>query len=190
MSWYTADINTKQYTLDYLIPGETYNIEVEDCNGETASTTITVPAIGDFEDGKLTTASIKTKIEPKYKNNSSDGDKASKDLKAFSASDIMNANGKEYGFQYTVDYPVLAKSRFYDTLIAIEAPNGFVDTFYMGNIEYTRYNSATGRLWWYFMGKGFFNSLQRATDTVPTGEYIITLYWDGMFVNRNSIRVQ
>ncbi len=188
--WRLGETSTNSFVIDWLIPGKQYEIYVENNRGMQGTATILAPALGTFSDGLLTTKSIRVTISPRYKASESVENKNASKLSRLEAQDIVAGMGTaQYGFQYRFDYPALAKSRHYDTMLAIYAPNGYADTIYIGNTEYRRYDSSGGYIYWYFLGSSFFESLYDACSEIPTGKYTIEAYWDGMLCNTSSFTV-
>lgn len=176
----------KSFTIDQLAPGRAYRIEVRDCNNNSIYHTYNLPTPATFEDGKLKASSIKVSISPRQKLKSSDKQSASS-ISSLRASDIIaNRSSKEYGFRYDIDYPQLAYSRNYFTQIVITAPNGYLETEEYRSIDYD--SGYSGR-YWYMLGEWTFKMLYDKNSVIPTGTWTVELYWDGMFVNRSTFRV-
>lgn len=177
----------KSFTFNNLVPGRTYSIRVTDCSNHTITGTYTIPAASSFVDGKLSASSIKVTLQPRSKTYGTDAAKAGT-IKALKATDIVNNRStKEYGFRYEIKYPQLAYSRTYNTQVAVIAPNGFTecevyDTYDYGSNYDTRY--------WYLLGSWTFQRIYEYNSIVPTGNWTVELYWDGMLVNRSTIKVQ
>ncbi|MGN1021520.1 MAG: hypothetical protein ACI4O7_14245 [Aristaeellaceae bacterium] len=185
--------SSKSFTYRYLIPGKTYKLTVEDCNGVKTSRTITLPAPTSFVDGKLKSSSIKVTWKYRYLESGADYEDA-KSLDAFTASKMMTNmtnSGYRYGLNYRISLPQLATSREFYTTIAFYAPNGFAKAEVAGETSYSSFNNASGSYCtWYCIGTDFFTLLYDNNDTIPTGTYRVELYWDGMLVNTTSFTVK
>ncbi len=192
-TWYVGSTKSKSMTFDWLVPGRTYEIAV-------ASDDLTVydtreydtGDVAYFEDGALTYKSFKPYISARSLSEGGEP-KNAKQIQELSASKIKKAvtdGGTQYGFRFGMNFPTLKKSRYYDTLISIEAPNGFMDSYYMGNTEFKRYGDrSTGELWWYFLGSDFFKTMYEVREEIPRGNYVVTMYLNGDYACDISIRV-
>ena len=54
---------------------------------------------------------------------------------------------------------------------------------------YDRVNNGYQTMWYYMIGSNFFSQLYSTTGTIPQGEYKVHLFWDGMWVNTSTFRV-
>ena len=189
--WQTGSIQQKSYTTTELIPGHTYNITVRNSNLDSKTIQITVPAAPDYEDGKMRQSSVKLSNSLRTLSTSeSDVSKAKKVSSLSAAAMMKNMDTTRYGFRFQIDYPALSKSRYYNTLIAVYAPNGYADSIlYEDDIEYKRFNNSKAYLYWYLLGSNFFRSMYEATDTIPSGTYRVELYWDGMYVGQTTFKI-
>ncbi|MBR5287468.1 MAG: hypothetical protein IKU34_02620 [Clostridia bacterium] len=177
-------------TLNHLIPGESYIIDVIDKNGVKIQRTYTVPYADSFVDGKLKASSVDITIKP-AKYNSSTGKTVK--LSELKANDIMNGidYGDSFGVSYQIDFPRLASDREFFAQLAFYAPNGFSHTEYADDISYSSFSNASGSYSrWDIIGQNFFRHLYNKNGYVPTGEYRVELYWDGMHVNTSTFRVK
>lgn len=178
---------SKSFTIDHLIPGKTYRIEVEDRSGASITRTYTLPTPASFIDGKLKASSIRVKIAPRQKNSSSDYSSASSIRSLRSTDIISNRGSKDYGFRYDINYPQLAYSRTYYTQVAITAPNGYVECEVHDDIQY---GSEYSGHCWYLIGDWTFRMIYEKNSSIPTGTWSVDLYWDGMHVNQSTFSVQ
>ena len=174
------------YTIDQLLPGKTYKIEVRDCDGNSITRTYTLPSPATFADDQLKASSIKLTLSPRSKRDST-SDSTATAVNSLSASKIVADMGQtEYGFRYSLDYPTLSHSRTHFTQIAIIAPNGYTECEVWENIDYEM--QYTGKSW-HMLGDWTFSMIYDKNRTVPSGTWTVELYWDGMFVNRSTFQV-
>ena len=176
------------FTFNDLAPERTYIVSVEDANGHEVTKTVTTPQAYEFEDGKLTTQSVKVKLEHRYTDSKA---KKFKKLKnGLKASEIKDNQGVYYyGVKYEKQMPRLSKPRTYFEQIVFTAPNGFSQTV-IAKDNTMQFVSARARFWWELLGDSFFaNMINKLGDVVP-GTYSIDLYWDGMFVNHSTFEVK
>jgi len=177
-------------TIDYLIPGETYIIDVIDNNGVKIQRTYTVPYADSFVDGRLKASSVDITIKPS-KYNASTGKVVN--ISELNANEIMTGIdiGNAYGLNYRIDFPRLATDREFFTQIAFFAPNGFCHTEYADSTSFSSFSNASGSYYyWNILGDNFFSHMYNKNGYVPTGEYRVELYWDGMHVNTSTFRVR
>lgn len=99
---------------------------------------------------------------------------------------VSNRSSKEYGFRYDVDYPQLAYSRTYFTQVVITAPNGYLETEVY---KTATYGSEYAGKYWDMPGDWTFRMIYDKNSSVPSGTWTVELYWDGMFVNRSTFKV-
>ena len=177
---------SKSLTIDQLIPGKTYKIEVEDCAGNSISRIYTLPSPASFTDGLLKASSIGVGISPRWKKASWEYKNASSLYTLHANLIIFNMGTKDYGFRYDINYPQLAYSRAYFTQIAITAPNGYVECEVHDDFKYPSKHS---RRYWYIIGSKTFKMIYDQNSTIPTGTWKVDLYWDGMHVNQSTFNV-
>ena len=181
------DVYATYCTLNEMVPGRTYTVEVRDSRGVSVKRTYTMEPADDFVDGKLKASSIKIGIEPRRKTPDQEVTSA-KRINALVASDIMNnRNTYDYGFKYQVRNPQLAKSRYYFTQIVLVAPNGYTEVMVADDVDFGRDYSGK---YWYMLGDWTFDMIQDLNGSLPSGEWAVELYWDGMFVNRSTFTVK
>lgn len=175
------------FVIDYLIPGKTYIIKIYDCNNQMISETYTIPSASTFVDGTLSASSINISLEPRYKAHGA-SDLSATDTSELQASTIMsNMNSREYGFRFDINYPQLAYSRTYYTQIAFIAPNGYTECEVHELVDYEK---AYSRICYEMIGEWTFAKIYELNSTIPSGTWTVELYWDGMFVKRNTFIVQ
>ncbi len=181
------DIYATNFTIEDLVPGKTYVVEVRDAYGVSAKRTYTLPEPTTFEDGKLKASSIKVTIEFRRKTPDEERKNAKK-INALVASEIVNNRGTyAYGFRYNIKNPSLAKSRNYFTQVAIIAPNGYTECEVYRDMEYGREYSAN---YWYMLGDWTFDMIYQKNGSLPTGTWTVELYWDGQYVNTSTFTIK
>ncbi len=182
--------DSKELTIDYLIPGDDYVIGVFDNQGGLIEEIISVPETHSFEDGRLTADSVKITIKPSVYTSSTGKTKKIAQLKAAEMMSNMD-DGNFVGLDYRIDFPRLAKDRDFFTQLVFYAPNGFSFTEYGQSETYRCFSNASGSYaQWNIIGYNFFYRLYNAAGTVPKGEYSVALYWDGMHVNTSTFMVE
>ena len=176
---------------DQLIPGINYEIKVCDPSGNTLGTgTIRMPDVPDFEDGKLKSTSIKISTEArKY---SLFEDQKAKYVQKLSAKEIEDGldGWTYYGVKYQMQMPQLAKERAFFVTVVFESPDGFMAVENATNITFDRVNNGYQTLFWDITGSSFFRRMKDTVGSISAGTYNIYLYWDGMFVNKTSFKVE
>ena len=102
--------------LRQLVPGVSYVFIVEDASGNRAEYVYYAPAV---ETGNEIGAKIRIHTKVRNQRNVLE--------LPFSASEIMENNGKEHGLYMKLAYSMLRKTRYYAFSVTVEAPNGFAD---------------------------------------------------------------
>ena len=176
------------FTFNDLAPGRTYIISIEDAKGREVTKTVTTPQAYDFEDGKMTTKSVKVSLTHRYTDMQA---KKYHTLKnGLKASEIKANQGTYYyGVKYLKETPRLAKQRTYFEQIVFTGPNGFCQTEIARDTT-LKFVSSRAQFWWELLGDSFFANMLNRLGDIPTGTYSIDLYWDGMFVNHTTFQVK
>lgn len=172
-----------------LAPNNTYRVYIVDNDFNILdSHDYVMPSVSDFQDGKLTTKSVKVTTEKRQA--TSDG--KYKRVSSFNATDmnaIASAGTAFSCMKYQMQMPQLAYSRNFYVQLVFEAPNGYVYTEIAKEVTFDRVNDGYQTLWWDYAGADFFDALYRQTGNIPSGQYTIYLYWDGYFVNALTFAV-
>ena len=153
--------------LRQLVPGVSYVFTVEDASGNKAEHIYYAPAV---ENGNEIGAKIR--IHTKVRN-----DRNVLEL-PFSAGEIMENNGKEHGLYMKLAYSMLRKTRYYAFSVTVEAPNGFADVVLSGDMT-LNYGKSEVPAWGFVGLDDYFSYLERYYGGVPTGEYLVTMNFDG-----------
>lgn len=190
-NWSVEQIQGTSYTTARLIPGATYNITIFNNNFDSADMQVTIPAASDYEDGKMRQKSVKLSTALRTLSKSESDVKKAQKASSLSADSMMKTlDTTYYGFRFQIDFPELSKSRYYNTMIAVYAPNGYVDSIMSSDdVEYKRYNNATSATYWYMLGTNFFEVMNKNVGYIPFGTYRVELYWDGMYVGQTTFKI-
>lgn len=176
-----------------MIPDVTYGIYVTDEEYNILGyKEYTMPDSVTFEDGLLKNTSVKVSIDPVKLHAGGARNKNTKKINSFRAAEIASGlqdGSYSYGVKYTMKMPQLAKARDFYVTVAFEAPNGFIWTEVAENVTFDRVNNGYQTLWYYMIGDNFFSSLYDKAGQILLGEYKIYLYWDGMYVNTTTFKV-
>lgn len=154
-------------TLAQLAPGVSYVFAVEDASGNRVETVYYAPALENGND-----IGAKIRIHTKVRNG-----RNMLEL-PFSASEIMQNNGKEHGFYLKMAYSMLRKTRNYAFSVTVEAPNGFTDAVLSGMMT-LNYGKSEVPAWGFVELDEYFSYLERYYGGVPTGEYLVTMNFNG-----------
>ena len=180
---------SKSITTTECIPGKSYEFTLKDGTGKVLDRQVfTMDEPATFADGRLKNTSVKISMEFRQ---TSDGSKFKK-IKALKSQDIFDgflAKGPYYGIKYTMKMPQLAKERSFFVTLAFEAPNGYLFVEQATDVTFERVNKGYQTLWWNLAGYQFFLDMMKNTLEIPAGEYKAHLYWDGMWVNTSTFRV-
>ncbi|MBQ2953680.1 MAG: fibronectin type III domain-containing protein [Clostridia bacterium] len=170
---WTAAEGVTEYTctLNRLVPGVSYVITVVDALGQTAEYTYYAPT-----PGTDTAIGAKIRFKPMHRIG-----RSTKQQTAFSASEIAQENETLHGLYLRLTYSTLSRSRTYAFQIAIEAPNDFSDVVFCGTLE-LHHGKSSVPVWGFIPVDDYFNLLMNYYGGVPTGEYDVTLYFNGQKV--------
>ncbi len=166
---WTAATNVRDVCLNLnrLVPGVSYLLTVKDASGNTAEYTYFADQPGN---GNEIGAKIRFKnMRYIYKNYVSG---------PWEASEIMRKNGVLHGLYLRLSYSTLKKTRHYAFCVAVEAPNGFADVILSGNLTMGHGKSQVPA-WSFIDMENYFSMLERYYGGVPTGDYTVTMYFDG-----------
>ena len=170
--WTAAEgVTEREVTLTRLTPGVSYVITVQDSQGQSVQATYYAPIPG-------TDSEIGAKIRLKPMNRIG---RSTKRQVSFSASEIAQENETQHGLYLRLTYSTLSRTRNYAFQIAIEAPNGFADVVFSGTLELHHGKSAVP-VWGFIPVDDYFDLLQNYYGGVPTGEYDVTMYFNGQKV--------
>ena len=176
--WTAASgIEQSAITLTQLAPGVSYVFTVMDAAGNQVEAVYYAPAV---ENGNEIGA--KFRLETRYRNG--------RVYRAtpFSVSEMAQETGKEYGLSIKMDYSMLVKTRYYAFSLTVEAPNGFEDVVYSGQLTLNHGKSEVAA-WGFVPLDDYFSCLERYYGGVPTGEYLVKLYFDGKYVYTQTFPV-
>lgn len=153
--------------LRQLVPGVSYVFIVEDASGNRAEYVYYAPAV---ETGNEIGAKIRIRTKVRNQRNVLE--------LPFSASEIMENNGKEHGLYMKLAYSMLRKTRYYAFSVTVEAPNGFADVVLSGDMT-LNYGKSEVPAWGFIALDDYFSYLERYYGGVPAGEYLVTMNFDG-----------
>lgn len=166
--WTAADgVHGTSLNLDRLVPGVSYRLTVKDASGNEAEYSYFAQQPGEAE---RIGAKIRFKNMRYIYNNYVSG--------PWEASEIMRKNGVEHGLYLRLSYSMLKKTRNFAFCVAVEAPGGFVDVILSGNLTMSHGKSQMP-VWSFIDMEDYFSILERYYGGVPTGEYTVTMYFDG-----------
>lgn len=153
--------------LTRLVPGVSYRLIVKDASGNTAEYDYFAQQPGEAE-------RIGSKIRFKnmrYINKQ-------RVSGPWSASEIMLDNGIPHGLYLRLNYSMLKKSREFTFCVAVEAPNGFSDVILSGHLS-MGYGKSQMPAWGFIDMENYLSILQNYYGGVPTGDYTVTMYFNG-----------
>lgn len=180
--WTKSKLYLKYATIDYMVPGKTYWVVVENKAGNTTERkTVKLPyhVFTDFKNKPyIDDFSLKKRV----------GGRTSTVTK-LNAADIRFATAlTKYGCYFEYHYPQLKNERSYHLQVVAVSPDGWRHVVYAGNDDLPQ-----GDYYGYFSFLSleyFFDNLKKARDGfVPTGQYRLEMYWDGKYVDQVMFRV-
>lgn len=192
--WNLGETKNHSLRTTECIPGKSYRVTLLDnvySILDTKEYTLSDAAV--FQDGKLKNTSVKVSIEPRKMKAGGNASKDAKKVKALKAAEIKAAIENEseyYGIKFQMKMPQLAKPRSFFVTLAFESPDGYLYVEQATDVSFERVNNGYQTLWWNLAGVNFFRYLHKETGDIPTGTYTTYLYWDGMWVNTSTFKVQ
>ena len=57
-------------------------------------------------------------------------------------------------------------------------------------MEFKRVSGGYQTIWYYMLGDDYFENLYKITGDIPSGNYTVTMFWDGMYVNQSTFKVK
>lgn len=163
--------------LTQLVPGVSYIFTVADKDGNKVHQVYYAQQPGD---GNEIGARIRFKTMRRH-------DRTTKNVQ-WSAEEIAQDNGYTHGLYLRLNYSTLKKTRNYFFSISVEAPNGFSDVVYSGGLTLD-YGKSQVPVWGFIPMDDYFAYLENYYGGFPTGEYIVTLYFNGGYVDSNTFVV-
>lgn len=147
-------VNSKKYTLEYLIPGETYTVSVNNGKSEaSAFYTVPIKVFTDFSSGKEIVL----------------------DEMNFSISEVNRNKTKQYQLQ--VHYPQLRSNRSYKAKLITKTPHGYGGYVWLWSTY--ELESRYAYIYSNFSMYEFFEGIRTDFNDVPNGRYTLELYFDG-----------
>ena len=177
--WTAAkDVQEKSFVLSQLAPGTSYVLIVEDAQGNRVEETYFAQKPGD---GNEIGAAIRFKTMRRHNRISNQV--------TWSAAEIEEENDYRHGLYLRLTYSPLKKTRRYAFCVTVEAPCGFADVVFSGNLVLNHGKSQVP-VWGFVPLDDYFSYLERYYGGVPAGEYIVTMYFDGGVVDSKSFTVK
>lgn len=184
-------IMERNYTLDYLAPGCSYSITLEDQYGHSDTMLLEMPEAEPFQDGLLTARHISSgaalRSRPVFWQTAQD---IHSETHLSAAEIVANIGVKEYGIRYFLGYPELKQMRYYQTKLVFRAPGGFLCVYSLGQVPYASGGAPSIKVNWDFIGNEFFEYLYEQTGSINPGVYTVDCYWDGMAVTSATFELQ
>ena len=113
-----------------------------------------------------------------------------RELSFLNASQITEKAGStEYGFFYQIQFKPIESPLDCRVQISILSPVGYMYIINDDHLTMPAFKKGTGKYTYDFLGQGMFTVLKDRFGSVPSGDYIITLYIDGMFVRSDTVTV-
>ena len=177
-------------TLEYLAPGCSYTLWVENGRGDCAETLISLPEPQPFADGKLTAKPIGLRALPGCAPADWQSEKeVSRDVRLDSGEMGETIADTAYGVHIGISYPELAHDRTLKTMLVFRAPGGYTRVYDLGRVAFSRHKVSSTYLYWPLVGSEFFDDLYRLLGAIPSGRYTVTCYLDGMTAAETGFNV-
>lgn len=177
--WTAAEgVQETTFTLAQLAPGVSYVFTVMDASGNQVEQVYYAPQP---EDGNEIGARIRFKTMRRI-------DRTSKKT-TWSAAEIAEDNDYRHGLYLRLTYSPLKKTRHYAFCVTVEAPNGFADVIFSGDLE-LKHGKSQVPVWGFVGMDDYFSCLERYYGGIPAGEYTVTMYFDGGYVDSETFTVK
>lgn len=154
--------------LEQLVPGVSYVFTVEDASGNKADFIYYAPNVKMGNE-----IGAKIRIITKMRNGRNHLNIP------FYVGDIQRPDSREHGLHLKLSYSMLRYTRDYAFSISVEAPNGFADVVFSGDVT-LNYGKSEVAAWNFLNLEDYFGYLERYYGGVPAGEYIVTMNFDGI----------
>lgn len=166
--WTAVETETTVCTLNQLAPGVSYVVTVVDSKGHEAAATLFAekPGMGNEIGARIR---LKTVLR---------NGRVNKQRTEFSAAEIASDSGAEHGLYVRLSYSMLKRSRHYAFHLVMKAPNGFTDVIYSGTLD-LHHGRSYVPVWGFIPVDDYFTLLEEYYGGIPTGEYVVTLFFDG-----------
>ena len=189
-SFSNSNIRGNSFTTALMIPGCRYSVTITDAKNKSVTQTVSVPTASSFRDGTLTANKIGIQISPRYDADGLNGSGGAVYIQQLYASDMLAGikKGAAYGLYYRIDLPSFSGERTWMETIVFRAPNGYRYIWYA---DYDNYTFPGAESWWKWdcMGREFFQEVYNVYHKIPTGQYYIDMYWNGMLVKTTAFQV-
>ena len=183
-----STIDGKAALCKSLVPGNSYTISVTDRDGVEAAAGFTLPEAEPFRSGSLTAGMI-TAVHRCRSRDITSG--AVRDLSFLNASQITGKAGStEYGLFYQIQFQPLDNPLDCHVQIALVSPVGYLFVIHDDHMTMPSFKKGTGKYTYEFLGPEMFRTLTNRFGSVPSGDYDIVLYIDGMFVRSDRFTVK
>ncbi len=161
-----ADLTVTHHTLRRLAPGVSYIITVADCKGNIIKYEYepVPPAVNDRIGAGFTLATQRHTAS------------AGVQKVSFTLAELSSGNVHTLAVQPS--YARLAYGYLYQFHLTVTAPNGFTDVIYSGNLDLGPGLTYLDE-WSRIPVDDYFGYLTRYYGGIPTGEYLVTLYFNG-----------
>lgn len=165
-------------TFTRLVPGVSYLFTLEDSRGNKAEYIYYAPVPQtDTEIGATIRVKPRTYDGKQYK-----------DRVYISPDKAVREGAEEYGLYVRVNYSPLKKNRTYNFLLVVEAPGGYSEVVYSGTLM-LHHGRSHLPVWGYVPLADYFDILDEYYGGVPSGDYIVTLYFNGAKVHSDTVPV-
>ena len=202
-----STIDGKAALCKSLVPGNSYTISVTDRDGVKRQQDSPCPKRSlfvqaaceprngpgpqvsePFRSGSLTAGMI-TAVHRCRSRDITSG--AVRDLSFLNASQITGKAGStEYGLFYQIQFQPLDNPPDCHVQIALVSPVGYLFVIHDDHMTMPSFKKGTGKYTYEFLGPEMFRTLTNRFGSVPSGDYDIVLYIDGMFVRSDRFTVK
>ena len=155
-------------TFTQLVPGTSYVFTVEDASGNKADFIYYAPSVKMGNE-----VGAKIRIDTKMRNGRNHLGVP------FYVGDIQRPDSREHGLNLKLSYSMLKYTRKYAFSISVEAPNGFADVVFSGNVT-LNYGKSEVAAWNFLNLEDYFGYLERYYGGVPAGEYTVMMNFNGV----------
>lgn len=158
-------------------PGVSYWISIYDKDGNVTRSIYSPSRVRSFTEF---TVKMQTQL---IRQQGSQSDKVAR----FSAAEMESNTRNSYGMWLKLTYSQLRKKRNYAFVMTVTDPNGIIRKTTSSNINMPR--GVSWYEWDFFDMTSAFNDALKNDKSIPTGQWTVSIYFDGLFVNSANFRV-
>lgn len=177
-----SDISGLSFSYQYLVPGQPYWLVITNADMDGVYYKHVPQPAGTFTDFTITPSA-----NPLLSLTLGDVS-APMEVSSFSAAEIA-LKISEHGLYLQLDYPELDGDKEYAAQVVITDPNGFALVDGSTTMTFKAYENGGYRYWDFYDLAWYFDVLTYQYETLPTGDYTVSVYLDGLFATATAFSI-